>query len=292
MHLALKQVDASDLEYDEVEKFNEVLQLENPLVVLFSEECCKCTDCVEAEVLLGGLSQQLEEDLGVFVIRLKKPDLRSQYAVKHVPALVYIRKNKTAHYNGEFEMDSLYSWLQENIDPLTVDLDDKSFEHLTQASTGATTGDWLVLFHDGSCCKKKELIFLENAGINLRNKVNVASVNTNNSPDTAERFHIRNCPTIVFFRHQRMYRFSLTDVNTASLVRFSMGFYKNSKAENVPVPPSAFDKFTDKFVENLKIFINDHWYTLLIGLALTTVFTTTMLVCIILLPSFTHVKKE
>jgi hypothetical protein len=27
------------------------------------------------------------------------------------------------------------------------DLTDTSFEHLTQASTGATTGDWLVMFY-------------------------------------------------------------------------------------------------------------------------------------------------
>ena len=30
-----------------------------------------------------------------------------------------------------------------------VKLDDKSFEHDTQASTGSTTGDWFVAFVDG-----------------------------------------------------------------------------------------------------------------------------------------------
>jgi len=32
----------------------------------------------------------------------------------------------------------------QNQDTNVVDLNDDSFEHLTQASTGATTGDWFV----------------------------------------------------------------------------------------------------------------------------------------------------
>lgn len=31
--------------------------------------------------------------------------------------------------------------------PSAISLSDRSFEHLTQASTGSTTGDWLVYFH-------------------------------------------------------------------------------------------------------------------------------------------------
>lgn len=278
-------------DYDEVARFNEVMEFANPLAVLFTEKCCKCTDCVEAEVLLGGMSKQLEDNLGILVVRLRKPDLRSQYGIKKVPALVYIRKNKAALYDGAFEIDSLYGWLQENMEPMTVDLDDHSFEHLTQASTGATTGDWLVIFHDGSCCKNKELLYLENAGIKLRNRVNVANVNVKESPETSVRFRIQQCPSIIFFRHQKMYRFSLPDVTTTTLVRFAGGFYKNSKAENVPLPPSAFDKFTDKVAERTIQFYNDYWYILLVGLALTTAFTTSVLICTILKPA-PRVKKE
>lgn len=278
-------------EYDEIAKFNEVIQIENPLAVIFTEECCKCVDCVEAEVLLGGMSKDLEDNLGIFVVRLKKPDLRSRYGVKKVPTLVYIRKNKTAIYDGAFELESVYSWLQENIEPLTVDLDDQSFEHLTQAATGATTGDWLVIFHDGSCCRNGELLHIENAGIKLRNKVNVASVNVETAPETAERFRIRQCPAIIFFRHQKMYRFSLPDVTTTTLIRFAEGFYKNSKTETVPLPQSLFDKFTDKIVEKSRQLYNEHCYAVLAVLALTTLGTTILLVCTIFKPT-PRVKKE
>ena len=50
-----------------------------------------------------------------------------------------------------------------------IQLDQSNFEHLTQASTGATTGDWLVKFYAPWCghCKKMEGLYEEVAGILL-----------------------------------------------------------------------------------------------------------------------------
>ena len=42
--------------------------------------------------------------------------------------------------NEEFMLDTF----TQNQEPNVVDLNDDSFEHLTQVSTGATTGDWFV----------------------------------------------------------------------------------------------------------------------------------------------------
>ena len=42
-------------------------------------------------------------------------------------------------------MDSLQEWIHEVRERVTRTLDDKSFEHDTQASTGSTTGDWFIL---------------------------------------------------------------------------------------------------------------------------------------------------
>lgn len=42
--------------------------------------------------------------------------------------------------NDELLIDTLLN----NRDPIVKELNDNNFEHLTQASTGATTGDWFI----------------------------------------------------------------------------------------------------------------------------------------------------
>ena len=48
----------------------------------------------------------------------------------------------------------LINWVEATLDKKTHILTDGTFEHDTQASTGATTGDWFVLFHNTSCTTK------------------------------------------------------------------------------------------------------------------------------------------
>ena len=43
-----------------------------------------------------------------------------------------------------FSKDAIGEWLVANMKSNVNHLSDETFEHLTQASTGATTGDWLV----------------------------------------------------------------------------------------------------------------------------------------------------
>jgi len=42
------------------------------------------------------------------------------------------------------DSEEVVSWIAENLQSYTLSLNDDNFEHLTQASTGATTGDWFV----------------------------------------------------------------------------------------------------------------------------------------------------
>lgn len=44
-------------------------------------------------------------------------------------------------------IDSLQEWLGETRESFTHVLNDKSFEHDTQAATGSTTGDWFILLY-------------------------------------------------------------------------------------------------------------------------------------------------
>lgn len=45
----------------------------------------------------------------------------------------------------EINMDDVVMWLEQNKEQNSRYLDTQNFEHLTQASTGATTGDWFIL---------------------------------------------------------------------------------------------------------------------------------------------------
>jgi hypothetical protein len=44
-------------------------------------------------------------------------------------------------------VDNIHEWFGEVRERLTHTLDDKSFEHDTQAASGSTTGDWFILLY-------------------------------------------------------------------------------------------------------------------------------------------------
>ena len=46
---------------------------------------------------------------------------------------------------NRIQADDVAIWLENNKKHSSSVLKDDTFEHLTQAATGATTGDWLVL---------------------------------------------------------------------------------------------------------------------------------------------------
>jgi len=45
---------------------------------------------------------------------------------------------------SSLDADEVMSWIEENRKSFALSLNDDNFEHETQASTGATTGDWFV----------------------------------------------------------------------------------------------------------------------------------------------------
>ena len=42
-------------------------------------------------------------------------------------------------------MEAVLEWTEGTPEEILKELDDNSFEHLTQAGTGATTGDWFII---------------------------------------------------------------------------------------------------------------------------------------------------
>lgn len=67
----------------------------------------------------------------------------------------------------------LLAWLGFGKAPIV--LNDENFEHDTQAASGSTTGDWLILFCDDryKLCREIQDLWTELSGV-LYGKINVA----------------------------------------------------------------------------------------------------------------------
>lgn len=125
-------------------------------------------------------------------------------------------------------------------DEVSVDLTDENFEHLTQASTGATTGDWLVYFYDPQCTA---CILFSPQWRFLAQKVNgdseiavsIAKVNGDKNIELLRRFRVNSFPTILFFRLGTVY--NITGPRDES---FLLEMLKNkgyNDYSHKPVPP-------------------------------------------------------
>eukprot|EP00921_Rhytidocystis_pertsovi_P002659 GHVQ01004568.1.p1 GENE.GHVQ01004568.1~~GHVQ01004568.1.p1 ORF type:complete len:284 (-),score=29.95 GHVQ01004568.1:734-1585(-) len=99
--------------------------------------------------------------------------------------------------------------------PATViSLTDQSFEHDTQASTGATTGDWLVLFYSPHCGHCHAVLTVwESVARTLHGEVNVAQVDVSVNPTCSSRFS-QSVPTMALFKHGKMCKYLPTKGRT------------------------------------------------------------------------------
>lgn len=53
--------------------------------------------------------------------------------------------HSTGSVSGPVDEEHITQTFNDNKEPIARELSDDNFEHLTQASTGATTGDWFVM---------------------------------------------------------------------------------------------------------------------------------------------------
>jgi len=137
-------------------------------------------------------------------------------------------------------------------------LTDENFEHDTQASSGATTGDWLVEFYAPWCghCKNLAPIW-EQLAQELKGNINVASIDATVNTNTAARFRIKGYPTIKLLRQGKVY-----DYKGARTVPDFTGFlkkdWKESDVMDIPPPISTFGiviQELQQIFEDIKILI-------------------------------------
>ncbi|CAH2071351.1 unnamed protein product, partial [Iphiclides podalirius] len=246
-NLSLQNVSDDDLLH--------LIKEKEKLIVLFSK--ANCPACDKFEDQLESLNEDFKKHLNVFTVKTENSNLVRLYSPSKEPAVVFFRHGVPLLYNGEPDENEIYGFFEKNQSPAVKELTDKIFEHMTQAATGATTGDWFVMFYGASCveCQRLHAVW-ESVGATLRGRVNVARVDANLAgSNTAKRFKISKLPSFLFFRLGKVYRYDLPKHDVISFVSFAQDWYRNSKAEAVPLLASPFDDVVDWCVEILKYYI-------------------------------------
>jgi len=133
-----------------------------------------------------------------------------------------------------------------------VTLTDASFEHLTQASTGATTGPWFVKFFAPWCghCKKMAPQW-EKLAIALKGRVNVAEVDCTAHRSTCKRFAVEGYPALKYIDAGQVW--SYTSGRTAKRMQQWVEKGRLAADADAPVPvPAAGSLFGAVEAEALK----------------------------------------
>uniref|UniRef100_A0A182N4N8 Thioredoxin domain-containing protein n=1 Tax=Anopheles dirus TaxID=7168 RepID=A0A182N4N8_9DIPT len=181
-------------EDDLVKKFHS----HNNFIVLFSKP--NCADCDKFEEILAQLKQEIEDNLQAHAVKAVSSSMVRLYSPSKEPAVVYFRHGVPLLYDGPVEVDALIGKLIQNKDPNVKELSDETFEHLTQASSGATTGDWFVMFYTTKCvdCQRLTAVW-EAVAADLKTRMNVARIDKDGKgSETAARFQVKDVPEFIF----------------------------------------------------------------------------------------------
>lgn len=131
-----------------------------------------------------------------------------------------------------------------------VVLESSNFEHQTQASTGATTGDWLIQFYAPSVLHLQAMWEEIAEVLNEDGLVNVAKIDAMMNQDVANRFNIQELPSIIFISKGFVYMYS-GEVTTEDIVQFARSPYR--RLDGAPVPPVlTFQEKAVILIKNIK----------------------------------------
>merc|ERR1719308_765102 len=218
--------------------------------------------CEEFEGELTSIREDIIDvlDGDGWVVKLNDSHIVEEYAVGRTdqPVIVMFRNGLPVIYDGPANEEVMLDTLVRYKEPGVQELTDNTFEHLTQAATGATTGDWLVMFYTSSCTLCSRLTAtMETLACKHRGRMNVARVNKETYGEkTGRRFELglEDKPDIILFRLGRMYKYEVAKYDPESLTSFMTGFYKNYPALSIPLPKSPFDDLVQLCVDYLKAY--------------------------------------
>ncbi|XP_022106152.1 protein disulfide-isomerase A4-like isoform X2 [Acanthaster planci] len=215
-----------------------------------------CRNCKEFAPIFDQVNTELlKEKLDIPAVIINNLDIVKHYDFQKLPSLVFFRKTVPILYEGHHEVEEILAWLENTREVQGRFLNDKDFEHLTQASTGATTGDWLVQFCDPERpqCVALQTIW-ETVAYRLKDRINVATVDTTTNKALVKRFNIavQKTPTVLLFRKGNQYPYGLFHYGVASLAHFAEQSYKHVQGSPVLPPPAPFDDLTEDIANKLK----------------------------------------
>ena len=149
-------------------------------------------------------------------------------------------------------------WARDNSLAFTRTLCQDDFEHLTQASSGATTGDWLVIFADADSWRRNAALRLavDTIASEYKHQLSVAFVDAEANPKLAKRLKVVSSSprdvTLRYFRLEKMYYYDHDATDFKTLRAFVTGGYRKFRAEKVPLEPTPFDQLIDNIATQLK----------------------------------------
>ena len=246
------------------DKLVNLITTEKYMVVFFTQKNCKA--CDNFENLITDLSQHFMQLLSAKVVKAIDSQLLRLYSTDKEPALVFFRHGVPLLYDGPLNDEEILTMFTENKEPTVKELTDDTFEHLTQASSGSTTGDWFVMFYGTDCLECVRMTARwEAVGAKLRQRVNVARIDKyTTGASTAKRFNIYKAPEFIFFRHGKMYRYQIPKYDINSFVSFAKEWYRNARVETVPTPGTIAYSLDD-FVQTIANFLRKNPWMMKLG---------------------------
>ncbi|CAH8536796.1 unnamed protein product [Heterobilharzia americana] len=174
-------------------------------------------------------------------------------------------------------------------------LDDSNFEHDTQASTGSTTGSWLVVFDEST---SETLQIYDGLALTLRAKfVNLGVLDPKHSTNTAKRFNI-NIPSdftddsssisLILLKGSAMYRYSkrVYRMDYENIIQFALTDYATHTRNPIPRPHMIFDEIIETLVGFTLKLQNEFGKPVILMLGIIALFSFLVLISLILVIGF------
>lgn len=172
----------------------------------------------------------------------------------------------------------VYEILPFHLDASVVPLTDAIFEHETQASTGQTTGSWLVAFYDQDLMVTGPTI---SPDVWSEHHIVLGSMQAKDAPDILARFEIEQdqLPVVVFLHEKKQYVYPANSlvsgvVSWKDLESFCVQPVSESDARDIPPVPSFWTRLEAKLASmglNTPMVVGAQVMVVVIGLWVTAI---------------------